>query len=308
MLERTRRLFRLLGLELDHVWHVIVRVAVGCYNDGLIHAGNLAYMSMLAIFPFFVTGAAVFSAFGEDAERMAAVSAVLTALPPLVSDVIGPVAKDVVELRSGALLWIGGVVGLWTAGSLMETIRDILRRAYGTEPSRAFWWYRLFSTGFILLVMFLLMLSLFVQVTIGTAMQVISANLPELSDALGHLAWSRIIPMLGLFGSIYLVFYTLTPRIYRLGKSPKWPGALLVTLWWAIVSELLPRALRQVFSYDLTYGSLAGIIITLFFFWLVGLGMVAGAELNAALANPLDKEAGGEAKANRDATKLEEIA
>jgi len=46
----------------------------------------------------------------------------------------------------------------------------------------------------------------------------------------------------------------------------------------------LPWVLRRLFNYDLTYGSLAGIMITLFFFWLVGLGMVFGAELNAALA------------------------
>lgn len=44
--------------------------------------------------------------------------------------------------------------------------------------------------------------------------------------------------------------------------------------------------LRSVFTYDLTYGSLAGSIVTLFFFWLVGLGLVIGAELNAALALP----------------------
>ncbi len=303
MLERTRRLFQL--LELDHVWEVIRHVAIGCYNDGLIHAGNLAYMSMLAIFPFFVTGAAIFTFIGEEAERAAAVSAILAALPPLVSDVIGPVAKNVVEARSGALLWIGGLVGLWTAGSLMETIRDILRRAYGEEPVRAFWWYRLLSTGFIILVVFLLMLSLFLQVSIGATMQVISAYFPELTHALGELAWSRIVPTVGLFGTIYLVFYTLTPAAYRQRRYPKWPGALLVTIWWAIVSELLPRALRQVFSYDLTYGSLAGMVITLFFFWLVGLGMVAGAELNAALAKISDGESVKDADANLNATTQE---
>ena len=44
------------------------------------------------------------------------------------------------------------------------------------------------------------------------------------------------------------------------------------------------------FSYDPTYGSLAGIMIVLFFFWLVGLGMVMGAELNAALAETPEEE------------------
>ena len=42
--------------------------------------------------------------------------------------------------------------------------------------------------------------------------------------------------------------------------------------------------LRGAFSYDVTYGSLAGSIVTLLFFWLVGLGLVIGAQLNAALA------------------------
>ena len=58
----------------------------------------------------------------------------------------------------------------------------------------------------------------------------------------------------------------------------------LVSVWWIAVTVALPSVLRAFFRYDLTYGSLAGVMITLFFFWLVGLGMVVGAELNAALA------------------------
>ena len=59
--------------------------------------------------------------------------------------------------------------------------------------------------------------------------------------------------------------------------------------------------LRSFFTYDLTYGSLAGIMIALFFFWLVGLGVVVGAELNAALAEPPRKtHASRRAKRSRD--------
>ena len=41
-------------------------------------------------------------------------------------------------------------------------------------------------------------------------------------------------------------------------------------------------------GYGRTYGSLAGVIVTLIFFWLVGLGLVFGAYLNAALAETPD--------------------
>jgi membrane protein len=125
---------------------------------------------------------------------------------------------------------------------------------------------------------------------IGAAQEVIDAYFPQLGDLLGSLALSRVVPAFGLYGSLYLLFYTLTPYAYRRPRYPKWPGALLVTLWWILVALALPPLLRSVFSYNLTYGSLAGIMIALFFFWLVGLGMVMGAELNAALAETPEEE------------------
>lgn len=271
-------------------WDVAKRTLVGTYNDGFIHAGNLAYLSMLAIFPFFILGAAVFSAFGEEAERAATINAVLSAMPPVVGNVIEPVARDAIEARSGWLLWIGGLVGLWTVGSLIETIRDILRRAYGTHATHAFWKYRLFSSGVILAAVFLLMLSLIAQFLIGTAQEVIEAYFPQLVDRVSDLRLSRIVPALGLFGSLYLIFYSLTPSKYRRKRYPKWPGVLLTTLWWIAVTTVMPALLRNFFSYDLTYGGLAGVMIALFFFWLVGLGVVIGAELNAALAETPEEE------------------
>lgn len=266
------------------VFEVAKRVAIGSYNDGFIHAGNLAYMAIIAIFPFFILGAAIFSIIGDEGERAASVNAVLYALPPIVGNVIEPVARSVIEARSGWVLWLGGLVGLWTVSSLIETIRDILRRAYGTPATHAFWKYRLWSAGVIFGAVVLLMLSLLAQVVIGAAQEMIDAYFPQLSDAIGELRLSRVVPAFGLFGSLYLLFYTLTPKAYRHRRYPKWPGALATALWWIAVTVALPPAIRSFMSYDLTYGSLAGIMIALFFFYLVGLGMVIGAELNAALA------------------------
>ncbi len=247
-------------------FEIAKRVAVGAYNDGFIHAGNLAYMTILAIFPFFVLGAAVFSLIGEEGERAATINAVLYAVPPLVGNVIEPVARSVVEERSGWFLWIGGLVGLWTVSSLVETIRDILRRAYGTRATHAFWKYRLFSAGVIFGAVILLMVSLLAQVVIGAAQEVIDAYLPDFSDAIAQLRLTRVVPALGLFGSLYLLFYTLTPKAYRSRRYPKWPGALATALWWIAVTVSLPPAIRHFFRYDATYGSLAGIMIALFFF------------------------------------------
>ena len=289
------------------------RVWTGVIHDGTIHAGNFAYMVLIALFPFFITGAALFSLLGEADDRSAAINTVLMALPPVVANVLSPVAHAVIEARTGGLLWIGGLVGLWTVGSLVETIRDILRRAYGTGWVHAFWRYRLMSTGLIIASVVLILLSIAAQVVIGTLVEAITAWLPQATGLIGALALSRFVPALVLFCALWLLFISLTPGTYSARIYPKWPGALFVTLWWLVVTTMLPKLLRHLFTYDLTYGSLAGVMIALFFFWLIGLGMVVGAELNAALAEtPEEQDVLGQAddraraKASRAATQMKQ--
>ena len=268
----------------SRVFAVIARVPSGAWNDGFIHAGNLAYMTLLALFPFFIAVAAIFSAIGEEARLGASIDAVLRAMPPRVAEVLGPVAHDVVTARHGWLLWAGGLFGLWTATSLIETIRDILHRAYGTTKRQRYWRYRLISTGLIFGAVLLLLISLSSQVLISATQTIIFALFPQLDTLPEQIAISSVITAGALMGSIYMLFYLLTPAAYQSRAYPKWPGATLVTAWWLLVAYMLPKVLRNFFMYDLTYGSLGGVMIALFFFWLVGLGMVVGAELNAALA------------------------
>ena len=175
----------------SRVFKVTARVWTGAYNDGFIHAGNLAYMAILALFPFFITVAAVFVLIGEPGQREASIHAFLLAMPPIVRTALEPVANDVIASRSGWLLWVGGLVGLWTVGSLIETIRDILRRAYGTRATHAFWRYRLTSTGVIVVAVVALLFSLLAQVAIGAVQQVIEALFPRLADWTLTLATTR---------------------------------------------------------------------------------------------------------------------
>ena len=265
------------------MWH-------GVFNDGFIHAGNFAYMVLIALFPFFITGAALFSVLGQGEDSSAAIATVLTALPPVVANVLSPVAHAVIEARTGGLLWIGGLFGLWTVSSLIETIRDLLRRAYGTPAGQTFWRTRLISTGMVIGAVILILLSITAQVVIGTVQETMLVWLPNATGWISGLALSRFVPALVLFGALWLLFISLTPSAYAPRIYPKWPGALLVTAWWLLVTTFLPKMLRYLFMYDLTYGSLAGVMIALFFFWLIGLGMVVGAELNAALAEAPEEQ------------------
>jgi membrane protein len=270
---------------------IVKRVAIGVYTDGFIHAGNLAYLSLVALFPFFIVAAAIASIFGRTEDGISAVNAFLFAVPPSVADVLRPAIEGVLSARtSSGLLWLGGIVGLWTTGSLIETIRDILRRAYGTSSGRAFWQYRLGSIGIIVTSVFATMFAFSLQVMITGVDEFLHRILPFADDAISIVAATKLVPLAILTTALYFLFLSLTPSAYKAPRFPKWPGAVLTALWWYGTLVLLPIVLAHFASYDLTYGSLAGVMITLIFFFLVGLGVVIGAELNAALAEFPDDE------------------
>ena len=265
-------------------WEVAKRVIVGVFKDGFIHAGNLAYLSLLTLFPFFILTAALASLLGRGADTERAVETFLLTMPQTVQSLLRQPIHDVLTERTGSLLWIGAVVGLWTVGSFIETIRDILRRAYGTKFTNPFWQYRLTSMGIIIAAVILMMAAFAAQVLLVAAEQFVFRLIPVASDLVGWIQLSRLVPLLVTWGALYLLMWTLTPSRYRFSSCPKWPGALLVALWWFGALALLPVIIARVSNYDLTYGSLAGVIISLIFFWFVGLGLVIGAHLNAALA------------------------
>jgi membrane protein len=265
-------------------FEVARRVAIGVYNDGFIHAGNLAYLAVLTLFPFVIVAAAVARLFGQSEGGMEAVIGLFQMMPPSVAEVLRKPMTDVLEARSGNLLWLGALVGLWTTGSFIETIRDIIRRAYGVTFSRPFWEYRLWSIGMIIASVIIAMVAFSISILLNGVQEFVVASLPGADDLFSLFTLFQIAPALVLFGSLYLLFYSLTPKRYRKSGCHKWPGPAFITLWWLGTTALLPRILSSLGGYDLTYGSLAGIVITLFFFFIVGLGVVIGAELNAALA------------------------
>ncbi|MEO0439251.1 MAG: YihY/virulence factor BrkB family protein [Pseudomonadota bacterium] len=264
---------------------VAERTAVGVYTDGFTFAGNFAYLSLLAVFSFFIVAAAIAGSIGQTAAGEDFVAAFLQTVPPSVANALRDPIGDAMHARTGPLLWLSAAVGLWTTASLIETIREILHRAYGVEAQRAFWEYRLTSVGLIILSVFFAMLALSMQFAFSALIEFFGAYIPLEQIDSTWFSLSSALPFLILFITLYLLFRLLTPRQYRHRIYPKWPGAVFISSWWLTISGLLPLFLKYAANYQLTYGSLAGVMITLIFFYLIGLGMVIGSELNAALAD-----------------------
>ena len=82
------------------------------------------------------------------------------------------------------------------------------------------------------------------------------------------------------------------PRARRL-----WPGITATILLWTVAASAFSVYLARFPTYTVTYGGLAGVIITLLFFYLSGAVILFGAEINAAIHR---REAGAMEKAQAE--------
>lgn len=278
----------LAGLRVRHarLWHIIGATVKGTWADGFVHAGNLAYLSLLTLFPFFIVVAIVAGTIGRTEDGVRAVHAFLRTVPPDVGQLIAKPIESVIAVRAtSGLLTFGLLVTLWSVSGFIETIRDILRRAYQAKSTLPVWRYRVLSVLIVIAAVVLMVFAFAAQVLLTGAVQLIDALLPFSQELIGWLGVGRIAPALALFAALWMVFYVLTPHRYRQTGYAVWPGPLVTVAVWSGATILLPAVLRLFGGYSLTYGSLAGVIVALLFFWIVGLGLVVGAHLNAALAH-----------------------
>lgn len=275
----------------SRTWRVAADVFERTYEDGFVLAGNFAYLALLAIFPFFIVATTIASTFGRTEYGYDAVEAFLVTLPPSVARALSEPVQSALTARTGPLLWFSVAVGLWTTASLIETIRDIIRRAYIVTNLRPFWQYRLGAIFVTIVAVLLTMMAFSLQVMLRGAREFVDTVLPFSANINSFIAFSQLATALMLFGALYLIFRSLTPRGEQYRAGPIWPGPVLITLWWMGLVALLPVFLSNFTRYDLTYGSLAGVMVSLIFFYLIGLAMVVGAELNAALCRLATDEA-----------------
>jgi membrane protein len=271
-----------LAARLPRTYLVGRRVVERTVRDGYIHAGNLAYLCLVTLLPLIILITAVTAAFGQTEAGQAAIDGVLRALPAEVARLFAPVIDEVLQARTGNLLWIGGLVALWTVTTFIETLRDIIHRAFLVPMARSFLGYRLRSVAGTLLAMLLVVVVFLSQLALVVVLKGVQPLFPYELAPPAWLDLSTLVSPFLIFLGLWALLKLLTPRGYR--DSPAWPGALVTSLAWLVSLLLLGPAFSGFGQMNLTYGALSGVMLALLFFYVVGMALVAGVELNAALA------------------------
>jgi membrane protein len=88
------------------------------------------------------------------------------------------------------------------------------------------------------------------------------------------------------------VLYYTTPNVKIRGFRWVTPGALVAIVVWAIASALFALYVANFGSYDKTYGTLAGLVVLLLWFWITHLAILFGHQMNAERERSAEIEEG----------------
>ena len=248
-------------------------------------AAELTYYSVLAIFPGLIALLALVGVFGQ-AQR--SVELILEILAPLVSgdtldQLRGPLG-DLAATQSAGITLIVGVAGaLWSASGYVGAFSRGMNRVYEVEEGRPFWRMRpmqLFVTVFTVVLCALALVILIVSGPVATAV----GNAIGVGDNL-LLAWNYAKwPVLALIVMVVVaVLYHSTPNVAFKRFRIISVGAFFAIAIWLAASVGFAFYVANFSSYNKTYGSIAGVVVTLLWLWLTNVALVFGAELDAEL-------------------------
>jgi membrane protein len=266
------------------------------------HAAELSYYFLFALFPlllFMVSLLGIFAAPGT-ALHESLFGYMARVLPSSSSELIQKTLSEVHRAAGGGKLIFGLLSALWAASGGMSAICSTLNVVYHVRETRSWVKQHAVSVGLTIALAVLVIMALTLILFGGKIADFIAHHVGF--GSVFTIAW-KILQWPIAAGFMFLAFsliYYFAPNI----KEPKWywitPGALAgFTMWFA--SSLLFRLYLQFFNnYSATYGSLGGVIVLMLWFYMTGIAILVGGEINAQIGQA------GEAAAKLEA-KLKEL-
>jgi membrane protein len=242
----------------------------------LLSAG-IAFFAVLSVAPVLVTAVSVYGAVNTPAQALNQLSRVAEMLPtqlqPMVTDQLRSITTA--STRVLTLRGLGGlVIALWTATTAMASLIDALTVAYHETETRGFVRRCALALGFVLGGALLLGAVLTVAGVCSRALP----EAPRLAQIVAPVAvW---VLLAALMSAVLAVLYRLAPD----RKQARWRwttwGATGATALWLLTSVALFTYVQNLGTYESTYGSLAGVAISMFWLWITVLLVVVGAAVN----------------------------
>jgi membrane protein len=255
-------------------------------------AAQLAYYFFFALFPTLLFLIALASYFPVDRLVDDMIATIGGYAPPEALQIITDQLRKIAEGEQGGLLTLGMLTALWSSSAAMTAIIDTFNRAYDIDEGRPWWKVRLTAIALTIGVSLFILVSLaLVLVGPGLVQRMLGTYLGAGFEIAWNLVrWPVVIALVS--GGVAVVYY------YAPDAEQDWvwltPGSLFATLAWLAASLGLKVYVENMGSYTESYGAVGGVMVLMLWFYLTGLVILLGAELNAEIehASPYGKDEG----------------
>ncbi|MGH9373624.1 MAG: YihY/virulence factor BrkB family protein [Vicinamibacterales bacterium] len=262
-------------------------------DDVLNLAAQQAYYFFFALFPALLALISIASFFPVQ-NLIDEITVMLGRVAP--PDVLRIIQEQVLKLsrgNAGGVLTIAFLFTLWSSSSAVVSMCTTLNTAYDITEGRRWWKVRLTAIGLTVGLAIFILVSM-TLVVVGPTLAEKIADTMQLGTAF-EWTW-KIVQWPVVFGLVVTAFalvYYFAPDAQQ-----EWvwitPGAVLATSLWVVSSLGFKFYVANFASYNETYGAIGGVMVLLLWFYVSGIALLVGAELNAEIehASPYGKNPG----------------
>ncbi|MCL6473270.1 MAG: YihY/virulence factor BrkB family protein [Firmicutes bacterium] len=251
-------------------------------HNGFLLAAGIAFFTFFSIFPLLLFTGIALGYVLEGAGTLEKVLDYVFQNLPTFADFVRVNIEALIKARSSAGI-IALIALLWSGTNIFGSLALGLNAVYEVKETRSFAVQKLIAVGVFVLILVLLFVS-FGTTTIASVFrdEFLSLLFPQ---RVVTVAWTIITAILSLISTflLFLVVYWLVPNV-RLTLGHIWPGTLTAGVAWeagkyvfAVYLDLFARR-----GYGLVYGSLATVILLMFWLYISAVLLLIGAEINVA--------------------------
>jgi membrane protein len=283
--------------ELGSLWNfegtpvmvVLKRTAKAFMDDDLAsRAAELGFYFLFALFPMLIFASSVVGLAARSASAFydSLLHSLALIVPPSAYQLVIDTFNETAMASSGGKALLGFLVALWSASMGFAAIQDTLNLVYKVRETRPYWKSRGLAVLVTILLAAIATLNLAVMFAGNLAVKrayehIWHAPLRISAVIAIHLAtWTIATALLML---IFSTIYYYAPNLKK--KTWQWltPGAAFGIITWMLASFGFRVYLRFFNTYSVTYGSLGAVVILLMWFYITGLTLLTGAELNSEI-------------------------
>ena len=275
-------------------WELTKRTAREAMADDVPSlAAQQAYYYFFALFPALLALISIASFFPVHNLVDEIVRLLGRVVPAAVIGIITDQIKQISGSRTGGILTVAFLFTLWSSSSALLSMITTLNAAYDITEGRPWWKTRLTAIALTVGMALFILVSMTLIIAGPTLAERLATNL-GFGDAF---EWTWKIAQWPI---VFLLVATAIALVYYFAPDAEqdwvWitPGSVLATLLWLVVSLGLKLYLSLAGNYNETYGAIGGVMVLLLWFYLSGLVILIGAELNAEIehASPYGKDVG----------------